>query len=181
MEKIMNQKNLRCLLIILNSLFLPATFLWAQDQLSKYVLSNGGETSYHADIKLNSTIGQTIVGISTSNSDSCKMGFWYLNNVTPVHINHFEYLSPVRYQLFQNYPNPFNPRTIISWQLAIGGHVDLSIYNILGKKITTLISEELIAGNHTTEWDASKLSSGIYYYRIKTGKFQEFKRMILLK
>jgi hypothetical protein len=81
----------------------------------------------------------------------------------------------------QNYPNPFNPTTVISWQLAVGSHVELNIFNVLGQKIATLVNEKQTAGTHTIEWDASKVSSGIYYYRLTTdqGYFQVRKMMVL--
>ena len=83
--------------------------------------------------------------------------------------------------LYQNYPNPFNPSTMIEYWLPQGSQVDLSIYNILGKKIITLVSEKQQSGLHRTEWDASGLASGIYIYVLKTGEFTELKKMVLIK
>lgn len=81
----------------------------------------------------------------------------------------------------QNYPNPFNPATVISWQLAVVSYVDLSIYDLLGQKMCTLVSERQEAGNHKVEWDASGFTSGIYFYRIQAGDFVQTKRMLLIK
>jgi len=89
--------------------------------------------------------------------------------------------SPGNFDLNQNYPNPFNPKTIINYELPTTLIVDLSIYNVLGQKVVTLVSEKQKAGFHRVEWDASDLPSGIYYYRINTGNFQDVKKMILLK
>jgi hypothetical protein len=88
---------------------------------------------------------------------------------------------PHSFHLSQNYPNPFNPRTIINYELPITNFVELSIYNLLGQKIATLISEKQKAGYHQAEWDARKFSSGVYYYRIESGEFQDMKKMILIK
>jgi hypothetical protein len=88
---------------------------------------------------------------------------------------------PRHYSLFQNYPNPFNPTTMISYQLPMINDVELSIYNLLGQKVATLVNEQKQAGNHQVEWDASGFASGIYYYRIVGGKFQDVKKMILIK
>ncbi len=88
---------------------------------------------------------------------------------------------PTKFALLNNYPNPFNPRTVISWQLPVGSHVNLSIYNILGEKVANLVSERQAAGHHQVEWDASRFSSGVYYYVIKSGEFQAFKKMVLLR
>ncbi len=88
---------------------------------------------------------------------------------------------PDDFSLQQNYPNPFNPMTTISWQVAVTGHVALSIYNILGEKVITLVNEEKNAGIYQVEWDASGLSTGIYFYRIRAGQYQEIKKAILIK
>ena len=88
---------------------------------------------------------------------------------------------PTIYALDQNYPNPFNPITMINYQLPMTSNVELSIYNLLGQKVATLISEKQKAGNHQVEWNASGFASGIYYYRIKSGEFQDVKKMILIK
>ncbi|MEJ2542781.1 MAG: glycoside hydrolase family 88 protein [Calditrichaceae bacterium] len=89
--------------------------------------------------------------------------------------------SPLQFGLNQNYPNPFNPETSISWQLPASRHVDISIYNILGLKVATLLSEKQDAGKHSVKWDASDFSSGVYFYRIKAGNFVQTKRMLLIK
>ena len=88
---------------------------------------------------------------------------------------------PDNYALLQNYPNPFNPSTMISWQLTDSRYVELSVYNILGEKVATLVSEKQQAGQHRFEWDASNMLSGIYFYRIEAGEFQDVKKMILLR
>jgi Zn-dependent metalloprotease len=88
---------------------------------------------------------------------------------------------PTHFALQQNFPNPFNPITILSYQLAASSGVELSIYNILGQKIVSLVSEKQVAGTYAVEWDASGLASGIYYYRLDAGDFQDMKKMVLLK
>jgi hypothetical protein len=87
-----------------------------------------------------------------------------------------------QYNLSQNYPNPFNPSTAISYQLPVICRVDLSIYNILGQKVVTLVSEKKPAGRYRVEWDATGFSAGIYFYRLETDKaFTKTKKLILLK
>jgi hypothetical protein len=83
--------------------------------------------------------------------------------------------------LAQNYPNPFNPKTIINYELPITADVELSIYNLLGQKVVTLVSERQDAGNHQVEWNALGFTSGIYFYRLKTENFSDIKKMMLLK
>jgi len=96
--------------------------------------------------------------------------------------------APVGYMLHQNYPNPFNPGTEISFSLAKSSFVTLEIYNSLGQKVATLINNEMNSGNHKITFNASDLSSGIYYYRIaihsdkiQAVEFQSVKKMLLLQ
>ena len=83
--------------------------------------------------------------------------------------------------LVQNYPNPFNAKTTISFELAQTANVSLEIFDILGRRIETLVNEELPAGNHHIIWDATNVSSGIYFYRLKADAIEETKRMLLIK
>jgi hypothetical protein len=85
------------------------------------------------------------------------------------------------FSLSQNYPNPFNPNTMINYQLPMSSAVELSIYNLLGQRVATLVNERKSAGHHKVEWDASGYSSGIYYYQFKAGEYQDLKKMILIK
>jgi flagellar hook assembly protein FlgD len=70
---------------------------------------------------------------------------------------------------------------MINYQLPLISDVELSVYNLLGQKVVTLVSRRQEAGYHQVEWDASQYSSGIYYYRFTAGKFQDVKKMILVK
>jgi hypothetical protein len=94
--------------------------------------------------------------------------------------------TPVEFALAQNYPNPFNPNTIIKYQIPKSGQVELTIYNSLGQKVQTLISEQKTAGVYEVSWDgrndAGKLvGSGVYFYRLKSADRQIFRKMILLR
>jgi len=85
------------------------------------------------------------------------------------------------YVLEQNYPNPFNPATSIEFALPESGRVSLKIYDILGREVTTLVDSEKPAGIYKVEFDASSLTSGVYFYQIKAGDFTEAKKMVLLE
>ena len=85
------------------------------------------------------------------------------------------------YTLFQNYPNPFNPSTKISFNLPSREFVTLKIYNALGSEVARLLNEDLDAGFHEINFNASGLTSGVYFYEISTGDFAETKKMLLLK
>ena len=88
---------------------------------------------------------------------------------------------PSEYLLEQNFPNPFNPSTTIQFSIPEQSFVRLEVFNTLGEKVKTLVSEELKAGNYKYEWNAENLSSGIYLYKISAKNFSQSKKMILLK
>jgi len=88
---------------------------------------------------------------------------------------------PLEFALAQNYPNPFNPATTINYSLANRSKVDLKVYNILGKQVVSLVNEMQDAGNYSVKFDASKLSSGVYFYELNAGSFSAKKKMILVK
>jgi hypothetical protein len=85
------------------------------------------------------------------------------------------------YKLSQNYPNPFNPSTTIRYNLPQSSYVTIEVYNITGQKIQTLLNDKMAAGSHQIEFNAQNLSSGVYFYRIEAGEFQDVKKMILIK
>ena len=85
------------------------------------------------------------------------------------------------FELLQNYPNPFNPRTTIRYALPKATHVTLTLFNINGEKVATLVDENEQAGYHKVSFDGSHLSSGLYFYRLKTSEFTAVKQMVLVK
>ncbi len=88
---------------------------------------------------------------------------------------------PYVFSLQQNYPNPFNPTTTIQYTVPIAAKVILKVYDVIGKEITTLVNSEHQPGFYHVKFDASKLSSGIYYYRISSGSFTDIKKMLVIK
>jgi hypothetical protein len=89
--------------------------------------------------------------------------------------------SPIELGLIQNYPNPFNPSTTIRYGLHKPAHVNLRIYNSLAQEVAALVNGEKNAGDYSVSWDASGAPSGVYFYRLQSGKFVKTKRMILLR
>lgn len=83
--------------------------------------------------------------------------------------------------LYQNYPNPFNPSTKISWQTSAGTYQSLKVYDVLGNLVSVLVDEYKPAGNHEVVFNAERLSSGIYFYKLQAGNFSQIKKMILIK
>jgi hypothetical protein len=124
-------------------------------------------------IILGYSIDSTIIGVATTDS--------MFSIVSPVSLGNFDGLTASEYKLFQNYPNPFNPKTVISWQLAVGSNVELSIYNILGQKIETILKQPMPAGYNEVEFNGQHLSSGVFLYRIEAGTWADTKKMLLVK
>lgn len=88
---------------------------------------------------------------------------------------------PVKYSLHQNYPNPFNPSTIIKYELKTQSHVKLNIINLLGQTVLEAVNNVQSAGVHEYKFNASSLSSGIYFYQIVVGNYSEIMKMVLLR
>jgi len=101
--------------------------------------------------------------------------------VQPTGIENGQVELPQMYMLNQNYPNPFNAKTGISFAIPKASDVELSVFNMLGQKVATLASGYKEAGFYQVEWDASKVASGIYYYKLTAGDYTETQRMTLLK
>jgi photosystem II stability/assembly factor-like uncharacterized protein len=99
----------------------------------------------------------------------------------PIGIEPISSEIPNGYFLSQNYPNPFNPKTIINFRLPTNNYVTLTIYDILGHKVSTLVNEELKAGTYQVDWDASNYTSGVYFYKLTAGDYTDTKRVVLIK
>ncbi len=112
------------------------------------------------------------------NSDQ---GLMRLFDTLTVSVEQKEPNFPLGFNLYQNYPNPFNPTTKISYSIPNQSVVSLKVFDVLGREIASLVSKEQTSGNYEVEFDASSLTSGIYFYRIQAGQFVESKKMILMK
>ena len=88
---------------------------------------------------------------------------------------------PTQFALGQNYPNPFNPSTVISYELPTSSEVKLEVYDMLGRKIKTIVSQRQNAGAYSVTFNATTLSSGFYFYRLTAGDFVNTRKMILIK
>jgi len=93
---------------------------------------------------------------------------------------------PHTFALNQNYPNPFNPETVIGYALPKDSEVKITVYNIFGQKVRTLVNQKIKAGNHTVTWNGTddyglKVASGVYFYKISAGDFRAMKKMILVQ
>jgi hypothetical protein len=88
---------------------------------------------------------------------------------------------PKQYELTQNYPNPFNPSTTIQFSIPEAGRVSLKVFNLLGQHVATLMDGVQNAGRYNVRFDASKLSTGVYFYQLQSENFRSIKKMLLLK
>jgi methionine-rich copper-binding protein CopC len=93
---------------------------------------------------------------------------------------------PDKYELAQNYPNPFNPNTRVKFSLPELSNVNLTVFNILGQKVKTLVNKQLPAGSYTAAWDGTDsdgkaLATGIYLYRLKADNYSASRKMLLVK
>lgn len=102
-----------------------------------------------------------------------------VNNITSVNNSDLE--IPASFELRQNFPNPFNPSTSIEYRVSSISNVSLKVYDVLGKEVATLVNEEQSAGSYEVDFNASGLSSGMYFYKLQTDNFVETKKMLLLK
>jgi hypothetical protein len=148
----------------LGTLESPSTFDW---YYTDYPIEMSG--NYHIAIVVKGAIsGGIFVDDFKANADGIITGIEEEN-------------LPIEFKLSQNYPNPFNPTTSIKLALPKRTHVKLTVYNLLGQKVATIRDKEMKAGYHNILFDASQLSSGIYFYRIKADKYNDVKKMTILK
>ena len=151
-----------------------------------------GNGIYEATLTSPTVIGSdTIYAKVVSGSDTVSI-FTKLvvQYISPVSVTEEE-IAADRFYLYQNYPQPFNPSTKIKYQIpssdnplpggARGGFVTLKVYDVLGKEIATLVNEAKPAGTYEVEFDASGLTSGIYFYQLRAGNFIETKKLVLIK
>ncbi|OPX35436.1 hypothetical protein B1H10_01290, partial [candidate division KSB1 bacterium 4484_188] len=106
--------------------------------------------------------------------------------LTPVGIEKQNGQVPLRYELAQNYPNPFNPNTTIRFVLPRNDKVKLIVYDLLGRKVKTLIHATMSSGRHVAMWDGTDdygypVASGMYFYKLKTKHYTKVRKMVLMK
>ena len=122
-------------------------------------------------------LSQDVINRSTPLFDAVSAAMSSMTNV-PIVSQHY---APKDFMLFDNFPNPFNPTTVIRYQVPMNGVVVLKVYDALGRQVKTLVNKFESSGSYSVEFDASGLSSGIYFYAIQSGRFFTVKKMVLLK
>jgi hypothetical protein len=109
-----------------------------------------------------------------------------IDNITAssssTNVNEIPLETPRTFELYQNFPNPFNPSTIIKYDLPFAGFVTLKVFDVLGKEVRTLINTEMkTEGTYSVQFNASSISSGMYFYRLEAGKNAQVKRLVIIK
>jgi hypothetical protein len=147
---------------------------------SSFNMGYGEPKSGNTIIK--SVVGQNFVGTTQQSNTQVISGFLAdtLFRSTIVDVKNQEQL-PTSYSLWQNYPNPFNPSTTIHFEIPKESYVTLKVFNMLGQEVLTILDEDKVAGRYEVKLDGSKLTSGVYFYQLKTGANIQTKKMLLIK
>jgi hypothetical protein len=161
---------------------------------SNFKLNRGGEQIGLVQVVDNDTIfldsltfSEQLSDVSYGRYPDGSQTWQFFNTPSPGDSNQIttniseELNIPHTFLLSQNYPNPFNPLTMINYQLPMTSEVELSIYNILGQKVVTLVRRKQQAGYYQVAWDGRSFASGLYFYRLTTAKFVQIRKMVLIK
>jgi hypothetical protein len=154
---------------------LPTTFSTAGHDM----VNNG-------QVFISNGYAQTGLKYSSVKIDGIKIGTSWLTSVLHNSIRTISNAVPEHYRLNQNYPNPFNPSTSIKFEVAVHGNkseqqVRLTVFDINGREVQTLVNERLQPGTYETTFDGSRLNSGVYFYMLRAGGFTETKKLLLVK
>lgn len=168
---------------------------YGDEKVLKYAVLDG--TTWQREVVLDVSATSTILGQLTSlqldTQGNPHIAYYEVTSKSPltgivkyttqnmITSVHQEAVNPNKVELLQNYPNPFNPSTKIRYELPERSHVTLKIFNLLGRKLATLVDEEKGAGRYEVSWDAGRFAAGLYFYRLQTGEFAETKKLLLLR
>jgi hypothetical protein len=150
----------------------------AQILMKSSVFSNGGSELSGNIHRIIGTVGQSGIGEADNTTNSHGAGFWYQAWDLITSIDQIP--DDLDYRLEQNYPNPFNLGTTIEFTIPVTSFVLLKVYDISGREVETLVSEELQSGHHTRDWSAADKSNGVYYYRLQVGEFTAVRKLMLI-
>jgi len=163
---------------------IPADSL-GMNQISKHVAGGAPEGDYvfvaYVGEYPSSIIDSSYFYFSKIGLTAGEVGKWFEGDGWLKESDLVEPNLPGDYALSQNHPNPFNARTVINYRLPVDSHVKLEVYNTLGQRVATLVDCKEQAGYRSVVWDASEISSGIYFYRLAAGNFTSRERMLLLR
>lgn len=151
--------------------------------LSRAVFGSAGRKSTGASYALNGTLGQSHpVGEISGTASDLYAGFWTRTAVVTTGSGE----TPLAFRLSQNYPNPFNPVTTIDYTISEKSIVDLTIYDVAGRRVRTLLGERQLPGGYSIVWDGRNdsgmpVATGVYFYRLSAGRNRSVKKMVILR
>ncbi len=155
-------------------------------RVTSAVMGSAGAPGASASYQIQGTMGQsTPIGIGSAADLILYAGFWGKFWSMMSSVNHF---FPENYEnlLFQNFPNPFNPTTTLNYTVAQESPVEITIYNVQGQRVRTLVRDTRMPGRYFAVWDGTNdggqpVATGMYFYRMKVGKYTSVKKMLMLK
>ena len=161
---------------------LPAMSALASE-VKMVTYGNGSGFASGSTTQVKFTIGQSLIGRTSQGtvSHSVNFGIWEMLSTTFVLTGLSDEIPDFQNQLFSNYPNPFNPSTIIRFNLAEKTEVQIELYDLLGRKVDTLLRETKLAGPHSFTYQPQRLSSGVYLLLMRAGSYRSSQRITLVK
>ncbi|NIR49148.1 T9SS type A sorting domain-containing protein [candidate division KSB1 bacterium] len=177
----MESKQIFLYFFVLFYLFMSVP-IWGQERIARSVFGNGGTGVSSSENRIVGTLGQPLIGTSSSTDNIQQAGFWYTTFGLITSVEQVEEAQlPTEFRLEQNYPNPFNPTTTIQFSVPKTSSVSIKLYDILGRRVATLVDDEYQVGIYNISFDASDLASGVYVYRIQADGFVATRKLMLLK
>lgn len=162
--------------VFITLLLVFQTNIFSQHVLMNSVFATGGGLIASPNNFSNVVVGQPLSGLSTNTNTVLHSGFLFSAGLL-TDISDDQFGIPTEYKLSQNYPNPFNPSTTIKYSVPEPAKVRIEIFNTLGQSIAVLVNEEQPAGFYSFEFNASKLASGVYIYRMISSNYVETKKV----
>jgi len=161
---------------------------FAQSSITRATLLCGGGTAGAGTVSLRAGFGETFVTTPAAGASSTiRAGIWLPVDPAPTGVDDTPPTKPVPTALGRNFPNPFNPRTVIPFSIATSGHhVQLTIYDLAGRRICDLVDDTMPAGTHAVTWngtDANQrtVAAGVYFYVLETPGFRSQRKFVLVR
>ena len=140
-----------------------------------------GQLSFSAAVAAGDFDGNGLIDIAFASNPIEVLFDAALRFGVPTRVSVFEEAAPTSFRLLQNYPNPFNPTTTIAFDVPRATNVELTVYDMLGRQVAVLVNERYEAGRYKATFDASQFASGVYFYRIRMGDFEQTRKMLLVR
>jgi len=172
----LNNQHLHSFAVIVNNIF-------AGSENGVYLSTNNGSSwiEKNQGFYVTPTVNVLLIANDYIFAGTYAQSVWRRLYSEAIGIQKISTEIPSSFSLSQNYPNPFNPITKIRFDLPKNVNVKLTIYDMLGREVETIVNEQLNAGSYEVNWEGTKYTSGVYYYRLNAGEFVETKKMILVK